>query len=294
VAERALSDAEIEAEARSWTGDPRSGARLRAHYEIERDLARRLRDAPAADRASVYGEVYDELFRRVPDHPQLASQSSGLRQQNIALELQVLDRFIDPSDMILEIGAGDCLLSRQLARRARAVQAVDVSEEIAHNADNPPNLHVHVIDGVHIPVVPASITLAYSNQLMEHLHPGDARAQLAEIATALAPGGRYVVITPNGLTGPWDISRLFSTTPTGFHLREYTNSELTSLLRQAGFKRISAFVSVRGRVLEFPVAFLTLAERLLLALPVGAREKLLKIPVVAAPLKTVRLVAVRR
>lgn len=294
MAERALSDAEIEAEARSWTGDPRSGARLRAHYEIERDLARRLRDAPAADRASVYGQVYDELFRRVPDHPQLASQSSGLRQQNIALELRVLDRFIDPSDTILEIGAGDCLLSKQLARRARAVHAVDVSEEIAHNADNPPNLHVDVIDGVHIPVVPASITLAYSNQLMEHLHPGDARAQLAEIATALAPGGRYIVITPNGLTGPWDISRLFSTTPTGFHLREYTNSELTSLLRQAGFKRIRAFVSVRGRVLEFPVAFLTLAERLLLALPVAARKKLLEIPVVAAPLKTVRLVAVRR
>lgn len=294
MVELARSDAEIEAEARSWTGDPRSGARLRAHYEIERDLATRLKDAPAPDRASVYGEVYDELFRRVPDHPQLASQSSGVRQQNIALELRVLDRFIDPSDTILEIGAGDCLLSKQLARRARAVHAVDVSEEIAQSTDNPPNLHVHVIDGVHIPVSPGSITLAYSNQLMEHLHPGDARAQLAEIATALAQGGRYIVITPNGLTGPWDISRLFSTTPTGFHLREYTNSELANLLQQAGFKRVRAFVSVRGRVVEFPVGFLTLAERLLLALPVALRKKLLQISVVAAPLKTVRLLAVRR
>ncbi len=290
----ARSDAEIEAEARSWTGDPRSGARLRAHYEIERELARRLKEAPSADRASIYGQVYDELFRRVPDHPQLASQSSGLREQNIARELGVLGRFIDPSDTVLEIGAGDCLLSKQLARRARAVHAVDVSEEIAHATEDPPNLHVHVIDGVHIPVAPASITLAYSNQLMEHLHPGDARAQLAEIATALAPGGRYIVITPNGLTGPWDISRLFSTTPTGFHLREYANAELTGLLHEAGFKRIRAFVSIRRRVVVFPVAFLTLVERALLALPVAQREKLLQIPVVAAPLKTVRLVAVRR
>jgi Methyltransferase domain len=176
VAELALSDAEIEAQARSWTGDPRTGARLRVHYEIERDLARRLKEAPAANRASVYGEVYDELFRRVPDHPQLASQSSGLRQQNVARELAVLRRFVDQSDTILEIGAGDCLLSKQLARRSRAVHAVDVSEEITESAERPPNLHVHVIDGVHMPVAPGSITLAYSNQLMEHLHPGPARS----------------------------------------------------------------------------------------------------------------------
>ena len=293
MAELALSDAEIEAQARSWTGDPRSGARLRAHYEIERDLASRLKEAPASDRASVYGEVYDELFRRVPDHPQLASQSSGLREQNVARELEVLIRFIEESDTILEIGAGDCLLSKQLARRSRAVHAVDVSEEITQSAEHPHNLHVHVIDGVHMPVRPGSITLAYSNQLMEHLHPGDARAQLAEIATALALGGRYVVITPNGLTGPWDISRLFSTTPAGFHLHEYTNSELTALLHQASFKRVRAFVSVRHRVIVFPVVFLTVAERLLQLLPAPVRCKLLQISVIAAPLKTVRLVAVR-
>ncbi len=294
MGELALSDAEIEAQARSWTGDPRSGARLRAHYEIERDLARRLKEAPPAARSSVYGEVYDELFRRVPDHPQLLSQSSGRRQQNIARELEVLGPFVELSDTILEIGAGDCLLSEELSRRSRAVHAVDVSGEIAQRAEHPPNLHVHVIDGVHMPVAPGSVTLAYSNQLMEHLHPGDARAQLAEIATALAPGGRYIVITPNALTGPWDISRLFSTTPTGFHLHEYTNNELTALLEQAGFRRVRAFVSVRHRVIVFPVAFLTVAEKLLQILPSAWRRKLLQISVIAAPLKTVRLVAVRR
>jgi hypothetical protein len=102
------------------------------------------------------------------------------------------------------------------------------------------------------------------------------------------------VITPNGLTGPWDISRLFSTTPTGFHLHEYTNSELTGLLHQAGFKRVRAFVSVRHRVIVFPVVFLTVAERLLQLLSGPVRGKVLQTSVIAAPLKTVRLVAVRR
>jgi hypothetical protein len=104
----------------------------------------------------------------------------------------------------------------------------------------------------------ASITLAYSNQLMEHLHADDARAQLTEIATALAPDGRYVVVTPIGLTGPWDISRLFSTTPRGFHLYEYTNGELARVLKPSGFKRVRAFVAVHGRLIVFPVGMLTL------------------------------------
>ena len=50
----------------------RPDQRIISHYTIERELAARLRAAPANERALVYGEVYEELFRRVPDHPQLA------------------------------------------------------------------------------------------------------------------------------------------------------------------------------------------------------------------------------
>jgi hypothetical protein len=42
----------------------RPDQRIVAHYAIERELAARLRAAPANERARVYGEVYDELFRR--------------------------------------------------------------------------------------------------------------------------------------------------------------------------------------------------------------------------------------
>jgi hypothetical protein len=123
VGDLALTDAQIEAQARAWTGDPRTADRLRAHFEIERQLARRLKEAPAAERAGGYGEVYNDLFRLVPDHPQLASQSSGLRRQNIARELQMLCPFIHATDVILEVGAGDCLLSKELANKAREVHA---------------------------------------------------------------------------------------------------------------------------------------------------------------------------
>ena len=40
----------------------RSDERIALHYAIERELAARLRAAPANERARVYGEVYNELF----------------------------------------------------------------------------------------------------------------------------------------------------------------------------------------------------------------------------------------
>ncbi|WP_182347886.1 hypothetical protein [Tomitella gaofuii] len=51
-------------------------------------------------------------------------------------------------------------------------------------------------------------------------------------------GGRFLIETPSRLTGPWDISRGFSATASGFHLHGYTNAELGGLLLSAGFARI--------------------------------------------------------
>jgi len=43
---------------------------LREHYEIERELANRLRNASKEERVRLYASSYDELFLRVAHHPQ--------------------------------------------------------------------------------------------------------------------------------------------------------------------------------------------------------------------------------
>jgi hypothetical protein len=85
--------------------------------------------------------------------------------------------------------------------------------------------------------------------LMEHLHPDDAMEQLRSIADALRPGGRYICITPNRLTGPHDISAGFDDEARGFHLREYTYRELACAFRRAGFRRVRVVESMHGRAL---------------------------------------------
>lgn len=256
-------------------GEKRAPGRIRAHYEIERELADRLRAASADERRALYTLAYDELFRRVPDHPQLTRpRDAGARAAHVGLQLRMLAPYLTPTTTFLEIGAGDCALSIAVAARVRSAIAIDVSETVSGQHALPPNVQLRITDGTRIPVEPGSITLAYSNQLMEHLHPDDARAQLRNVHTALAPGGRYLCVTPHPFLGPNDVSYYFDDVATGFHLREYTVSELSSAFRDAGFSSRRALVGSPGRTFELPVGVVRAVESGLAMCPAGLRRAL--------------------
>jgi SAM-dependent methyltransferase len=247
------------------------------HYLIEKELASRLRRAPKHERRTLYSSLYDELFRRVPNHVQLTTKvSPEQRAQRVREQMVILNRFLSPTTTFMEIGCGDCSLSFHAAQHVRQVHGVDVSDEITQCSAPPANFRLSISDGTSIPVPPGSIDVAYSNQLMEHLHPEDALEQLANIRDALAPGGVYVCITPSRFTGPHDVSRYFDTVATGFHLKEYSVTELTKLFRQAGFRQLRAAVGGKGRMFWVPPAPLILVERLLDLLPARTRRKLAK------------------
>ncbi len=128
-------------------------------------------------------------------------------QRNVDTQLGWLAPYFNRETVFLEIGAGGCHLSLAMAERVKAVVAVDVSNEITSHVTPPTNFRLVISDGTSIPVPPGTIDLAFSNQLMEHLHPDDAAEQLREIFKALAPGGTYLCFTPNSMTGPHDVSR---------------------------------------------------------------------------------------
>lgn len=273
--------------------EPRTPDRLRAHYEVERELADRLRAADRETRARLYAEVYDELYRRVPDHPQLRSKvDARARRAMLEDQIGVLRGFLGPDATFMEIGAGDCALCVALAPSVRRVIAVEVSDEVSKGVPPLPNFSLVLSDGQSVPVPPESVSVAYSNQVMEHLHPDDARAQLAGIRAALAPGGVYVCITPNRIAGPHDISKYFDRIATGFHLKEYTVGELAALMREAGFSRVAAIVGARGRFARVPASWMSALEGLLMLLPEGLRRRAMRLPVLRNQL-SIRLAAHR-
>jgi SAM-dependent methyltransferase len=189
-------------------------------------------------------------------------------------QLQNIEAFLRDDRTFLHVGPGDCALTLEAARYVKRAYAVDVSSEITKGLEAPPNFALILSDGVSIPVPPGSVDVAYSDQLMEHLHPDDASDQLKNIYEALAPGGVYFCITPNRLNGPHDISCFFDRVATGLHLKEYTVTELGRLFRETGFSRVRAFIRLGRLRIFFPPAPIEWCEGFLSALPYGPRKRI--------------------
>ena len=96
--------------------------------------------------------------------------------------------------------------------------------------------------------------------------------QLQNIYTALAPGGVYICITPNRLNGPHDISRYFDTEASGFHLKEYTVSELNDLFKKVGFSKTMVNIGTMGKYINMPISLSVFSEKFLMMLPHRIRQ----------------------
>jgi SAM-dependent methyltransferase len=199
-------------------------------------------------------------------------QSPQLTQQTVNRKLKFINRFLPQVESFLEVGPGDCALSLKMAEIVKQVYAVDVSEEITKDIVEPNNFQLIISDGSSIPVPSNTIDLAYSNQLMEHLHPNDAYNQLKNIYAALKDSGKYICITPNRFYGPSDISKYFDDVATGFHLKEYTIGELSNLFKEVGFSKAILYAGGEGIYIRFPLQLSLMCEKLLNKLPSKFRK----------------------
>lgn len=236
----------------------------RAHYELERKLSDRLRFSTRAERTKLYNEVYNEIYTKVP---YLLPLQIKISKDKLSSDLRLVSLFINKNSKYLEVGPGNCLFAFAMCKNVASVTAVDVSTAVTNTATMPKNFNLVISDGTSIPVTPKSINTVYSNQLMEHLHPDDAVGQLKNIYQALVSGGVYICRTPNRLSGPHDVSRYYDDIATGFHLKEYTVTELIKLMRQIGFKKFKILFSVKGFVIAIPNWVIAGLEELLQLLP---------------------------
>ena len=250
----------------------RTKENIREHYDVEKELAHKLRHATKEERGKLYSSLYDELYRRVPHHPQLRKKNKTELDNAIRGRLKFIKHHINTNTTFLEIGPGDCQLSVQISKFVQYVYTVDVSDEITKEVEFPDNCKLILSDGISIPVPKDSVDVAFSYQLIEHLHPDDALEQLRNIYNTLKPNGIYICLTPNKLYGPHDISKHFDEEATGFHLKEYTNRELCRLFENCGFARTRVLVGARGYYLSIPPSVIFILEHLLAKMPFYMRK----------------------
>jgi SAM-dependent methyltransferase len=251
--------------------------RLHDQCVFETTIATQLRTADRAERAKLYRELYDSYAEAFPE-----ALPTGAKHRTIMYELAFARRFVGPKTIVMELGPGRCEFAAELAKYADTIVGVDVSE-LAAQGSVAANFEFVLTDGIHIPRPDESIDVVISNQLMEHLHPDDAVDQLEEICRVLRPGGRYICMTPNRLSGPHDFSAYFDDLPcpvvdrayqaTGLHLKEYINEELIELFRRGGLIPEAIFIGARGHYTAVPANLMRLIESTMRLLPVTMRKR---------------------
>ena len=254
---------------------------IKEHYELEKELASRLRKSTKEERQYLYTALYDELYKRLPYLlPKKRSPEDSDLITNFVMKF--LGHFLAPNSIFLEVGPGDCSVSLEVAKHVKKVYAVDVCHEFTKVLILPETFELIISDGTSIPVAENSISIVYSDQLMEHLHPDDAIEQLQNIHKALIPGGLYICNTPNYLSGRHDVTQCFDEVATGFHLKEYLVTEMYQLFLKAGFSKVSLYKSYKQISIELPLVPITLflfklSEKVLIVLPLSIRRTLANI-----------------
>ena len=216
--------------------ETRSLEQLRRHYEVERELARRLLNSTREQRTELFKTLYVELFARVPDHPRLVRRDTAeVNRQAVASRMALLRGHLAGVESFLEFAPGDCTLSFAVCGQVKSVCGVDISDQTGGMHNVPENFRLIVYDGYRLELPDNSVDLAFSCQFLEHLHPDDVEPHFEIIKRVLKPGGAYIFSTPHRFSGPHDISAHFSDTPEGFHFKEWTYREMYGLVRRLGF-----------------------------------------------------------
>jgi SAM-dependent methyltransferase len=247
-------------------------------YESEIKHSNRLRISDSKKRKLLYEKVYEDYYSELPFHPAFKVKKNFEIQKNrLDFQLNKLIPIVNKNQVFVEVGAGDCALSKQLSSYVGKIYALEISKTYAMQENRlPSNMEIIIFDGFNFPFEANSIDFVYSNQLIEHLHPDDAIEQLKSIFNCLKKGGRHMIITPNRLLGPGDISGHFGDEPIGFHLKEYTDLELRSILKSVGFKKFKFQTIIKSKSIYIPFLIKWSFEKFFSKISKQNREKLLK------------------
>jgi SAM-dependent methyltransferase len=152
---------------------------------------------------------------------------------------------------VLDIGCGTGYGSAELAHAAASVTGLDLAPEavvLARNSYAASNLQYIAASATSIPFADASFDLIVCFEVIEHIH--DWRLLLTEARRLLAPGGQFIVSTPNKLYYAESRAEIG---PNPFHVHEFEYGEFKAALESA-FPSVTLYVQNHVGALSFQPA----------------------------------------
>jgi SAM-dependent methyltransferase len=244
---------------------------LENHYLIERGIAEKIKNSGPEERKAIYATMYQDLFTHVPDHPRLTRRENEEETMKVNNEkYNLIKRYISKNTVFVEFAPGDCKFSLELTKHVKFVYGIDISDQRNLKQIFPDNFELVVYDGYSLDKIKEnSIDIVFSDQLIEHIHPDETKSHFQLVHRILKNGGIYIFMTPHALSGPHDISEYFSDEPNGFHLKEWTYSELREMLDKSDFLdyTLLSFWSAKGITFRLPFLYFETCEYIVGKLP---------------------------
>lgn len=106
-----------------------------------------------------------------------------------------LDARVGAATRALEVGVGCGVFTRSLATRAASVTAIDINPKFLDALDGEPGITTRLADAT-APFATRDFDFALCSEVLEHVPPERSGAMLTALHEALAPGGVFVLTTP--------------------------------------------------------------------------------------------------
>lgn len=165
---------------------------------------------------------------------------------------RVFQRYVRPSDTVLDLGAGSCEFINAISARQKI--AVDLNPDVAKHARDARTIQAPSTDLS--PVGNGSVDVVFTSNFLEHLPAkGDVLRTLAECRRILRPGGTLIVLMPNIRYLPgryWDyfdhhtplthLSLVEALTLTGFRAERVVPRFLPYTVKQRGLPKSTALL----------------------------------------------------
>lgn len=159
------------------------------------------------------------------DHISVHETKASKVSNPISESYEIAAAEIQPTDHVIDIGCGNGHGSRLLARKAKAVTAIDLDGRLisrSRRTNRQPNLFYEKGNALDLPDESGSADIMTAMEFIEHLQAIDADRFLGEVRRVLKPGGKLFISTPQNGNGSIPICP--------HHVKEYSRPEFEGLL----------------------------------------------------------------
>jgi ubiquinone/menaquinone biosynthesis C-methylase UbiE len=197
-------------------------------------------DGPESYRSAWEPESLADALRLIYNTESLESFEEGGQ-----IDARRLEPWLGPSVVALDLGCGLGRVAKPVSARCETLWAVDVSQRMLDLAgeymQDRRNVRYARCDEVRVPMVPsASVDLAYSFLVLQHVEKEDAFLLLEELRRVIKPDGVLCLTFPNLLSDVYlDSFVNYAHAGQSNHrprARMYTPEEVLRILPAAGFE----------------------------------------------------------